>query len=239
MAKAATTSKSSGQAPKIESFSAASRGTDATDGSLRIHPGDRVKLEWRISGEVDKLTVEGEVLSAKATSHEMSPSDDVMVTLRAANRYGATEAELFVDVIEPGEVISPHAVSRRKDFESAAPPSGTASAAGAAAQGPEAPISEDTQDTPPAEEQPARGLIWALLVDDEDTGPLAEVSYRIDVGRQRLTGTTDGEGMLVHEDVEPGLYTIWVGEADGTVPALVDPGDEPCEVRVRGARRAA
>ena len=78
---------------------------------------------------------------------------------------------------------------------------------------------------------PPRGTIWARLMDFEEIEPLREVAYTIALSREELTGTTDGEGILRHEDVVLGYYTLDTGEDQTTVFSEIEP-EEPAIVRM-------
>ena len=78
---------------------------------------------------------------------------------------------------------------------------------------------------------PPRGTIWARLMDYEEIEPLREVAYTIALTREELTGTTDGEGILRHEDVVLGYYTLDTGEDQTTVFSEIEP-EEPAIVRM-------
>lgn len=78
---------------------------------------------------------------------------------------------------------------------------------------------------------PPRGTIWARLMDYEQIEPLAELEYTIELSREELTGTTDEEGVLRHEEVIIGYYTLSAGEDQTTVFAEIEPG-EPAIVRM-------
>lgn len=78
---------------------------------------------------------------------------------------------------------------------------------------------------------PLRGTIWARLMDYEEIEPLAERAYSIELTREELTGTTDDEGVLRHDDVVLGYYTLDTGEDQTTVFSEIEP-DEPAIVRM-------
>ncbi len=78
---------------------------------------------------------------------------------------------------------------------------------------------------------PPRGTIWAHLMDYEQIETLAEVEYSIELDDEELTGTTNEEGILLHEDVILGYYTLSAGEDQTTVFSEIEP-EEPAIVRM-------
>ncbi len=78
---------------------------------------------------------------------------------------------------------------------------------------------------------PPRGTIWAKLMDREQIAPLVEMEYSIELTNEELTGTTDEEGILRHEDVILGYYFLTTEEDQTTVFSEIDP-EEPAIVRL-------
>ena len=78
---------------------------------------------------------------------------------------------------------------------------------------------------------PPRGTIWARLMDYEEIEPLSETAYTIALTREEVTGITDGDGVLRHDDVVLGYYTLDTGEDQTTVFSEIEP-EEPAIVRM-------
>lgn len=76
------------------------------------------------------------------------------------------------------------------------------------------------------------GTIHVRLMDWAAQEPAANLAYTIlDVDGQNLTGETDDDGLLRHEDVTAGYYLLEVEDQRATVFTIPDP-DDPEIVRL-------
>jgi hypothetical protein len=76
------------------------------------------------------------------------------------------------------------------------------------------------------------GTIYAKLMDWDEVSPISNTPYTIfDVDGEELTGTTDSEGILRHDDVPLGYYILSANEEETTVFTAIEP-EEPAIVRL-------
>ncbi len=73
----------------------------------------------------------------------------------------------------------------------------------------------------------------AILYDEDGSERLEDVKYEVEGATPPLSGETDHEGKLLHEDVDPGYKKLKIAEKyEAFVPTVCDP-DQPYVVRVR------
>jgi hypothetical protein len=182
----------------IASFTASGGLCPGEERCVRARRGAQVKLQWSLSAPVDDLRLNGKALSPADTEAVVTAEVDTVHVLAAANASGAEEAQFFVDVVDPGELISAHVLLGAGD---AAP--GLAAAAATSAVG-------------------APGTIHARLM--SGGSPLAGTPYTVWLGDRQLTGTTGPDGVLQHADVPVGFYAVEAGGERGLVEAIAGAG---------------
>ena len=69
------------------------------------------------------------------------------------------------------------------------------------------------------------------MMDWEQLEPLVELEYTIELNNEELTGTTDEEGILRHDDVILGYYFLTTEDDQTTVFSEIEP-EEPAIVRM-------
>ena len=76
------------------------------------------------------------------------------------------------------------------------------------------------------------GTIYAKLMDWAEVSPISNTPYTIfDVDGEELSGTTDSDGVLQHDDVPLGYYILSANDEETTVFTDIEP-EEPAIVRL-------
>lgn len=76
------------------------------------------------------------------------------------------------------------------------------------------------------------GTIYAKLMDWAEVSHISNAPYTIfDVDGEELSGTTDSDGVLRHEDVPMGYYILSANDEETTVFTDIEP-EEPSIVRL-------
>ncbi len=76
---------------------------------------------------------------------------------------------------------------------------------------------------PDIEANSVKYTLSAILYDDQFASVLANVDYALEgPNGEELSGTTDGNGRLHHEDVAPGYYKVSVGDDFAYIPSTND-----------------
>jgi hypothetical protein len=83
------------------------------------------------------------------------------------------------------------------------------------------------------QEEPVISHLSAVLFSNSGIVPLSNRPYELSFGGEILQGTTDGDGYLQHELVEPGDWSITIDGVQGYVPTVADP-EERLAVRIKG-----
>ena len=81
-------------------------------------------------------------------------------------------------------------------------------------------------------EEEETGTVYVKLMDCMVVAPIANTTYTIlDVDGEELSGTTDSDGVLRHEDVPMGYYILSANDEKTTVFTDIEP-EEPSIVRL-------
>ncbi len=76
------------------------------------------------------------------------------------------------------------------------------------------------------------GVVFVRIMDATGRNPLVNRPYRIiDVAGADIEGTTDADGLLRHEEIPTGYYTLSIDDEEATVFTDTDPSD-PVIVRM-------
>lgn len=81
-------------------------------------------------------------------------------------------------------------------------------------------------------EEEETGTVYVKLMDCMEVAPIANTPYTIlDVDGEELSGTTDSDGVLRHEDVPMGYYILSANDEETTVFTDIEP-EEPAIARL-------